>query len=429
MAETIKNGLMSVMLEGRKDYFQNFINTMVVEEVEAIRLMRPDGTVIDSSLASEAGEKSRVVVTAGIPAWQEGDRYHVQVPLYNEKHCRTCHPSGGEIMGILGVEFLLKNTERKIGMLRKRTLLLYLVTLVVLSVSLSVMTTMLVNKPVRAMMHTMKQVAGGDLNVRFITGRKDEVGMLASSLNSMLAELQRTRRELDTCHFDAMQRVEKMATIGELAAAVAHEIKNPLAGISGAIQVLAEDFPPGDPRRGIIVDVLNEIDRLDKAVRDLLSFARPPEPHFVRVSITPVIERAVRLVAAQAKKQGVRINMMTAEDTETFRLDPELMQQVFLNMFMNALHSMPGGGALTISSFIRDGVGEVVVSDTGEGIPQEEIKNIFKPFFTTKHTGTGLGLAISKKLVEKHGGEITVESRPGFGSTFRVLLPLEVESA
>jgi signal transduction histidine kinase len=225
---------------------------------------------------------------------------------------------------------------------------------------------------------------------------------------------------------ESMQRVEKMATIGELAAAVAHEIKNPLAGISGAIQVLAEDFSPDDPRKGIIKEVLGEIERLDKAVRDLLSFAKPPEPNFVKTPITPVIERSLRLVRAQARRHGVKINIIAAGDTADLRVDPEQMQQVFLNMMMNAIHSMPGGGALTVSTSLRaDGSGvEVSIADTGAGIRSEELKNIFKPFFTTKHTGTGLGLAISKNIVEKHGGNIIVDSQVGVGSNFRVILPV-----
>jgi signal transduction histidine kinase len=224
-----------------------------------------------------------------------------------------------------------------------------------------------------------------------------------------------------------MQKVEKMANIGELAAAIAHEIKNPIAGISGAIQVLSEEFPDGDDRKEIINEVLAEIGRLDKTVRDLLSFAKPPEPSLVRTPVAPLIERSMRLISAQAKKQGVEVDAASMAQDAEVNIDPEQMQQVLINIMMNALHSMSAGGKITLATQVDKEKNEleISISDTGNGISQDELKNIFKPFYTTKHTGTGLGLSISKNIVESHGGSIIVESRVGVGSTFAITLPME----
>jgi signal transduction histidine kinase len=316
----------------------------------------------------------------------------------------------------------LQDTEEK-------AVITFVIALLVLSVLLSLITTHLVTKPIKGIIDTMKNVREGDLKVRFLTSRTDEIGSLAESLNSMLFELNRTRNELMRCHESDIQKVEKMATVGELAAAIAHDIKNPLAGISGAIQVFAEDFPPEDPRKEIIEDVLQEIERLDRSVKDLLRYARPPEPNFIKTSLTPIIDRVVRLMWGQTKHQEIDIEVTHADSPRDIYVDPEQMQQVFLNIMLNAFHSMEQGGKLKVHTVFdsQTGMAEVVFTDSGPGISEHNLKDIFKPFFTTKHTGTGLGLAISKNTVEKHGGTILVESRVGVGSTFRVLLPLEIK--
>jgi|Deesub1362A_J573_1020465.scaffolds.fasta_scaffold00013_36 hypothetical protein len=438
VTEIIKNGLITIMLKGKAEDFHLFLEHLIAQDIHSVRIFRPDGTVISSSNPSEIGTKFNISWDAEKPLTPElfsreingRHIYCIRMPIYNEKPCQRCHNSSKEVMSILSVEMSMEGTLKKIRNLREKTVFLYLLTLFTLTVSVGVLTTFLINRPLKRIISTIKKVEDGDLNVRFDTSRKDEIGSLAKSLNSMLNELNKARHELESCQIEAMQKVEKMATIGELASAIAHEIKNPLAGISGAIQVFAEDFPPDDPRRDIIQEVLSEIERLDKAVRDLLSFAKPPEPHFMRTPIMPIIERAKRLILPKAKKQGIDVNIITADDIGEINVDPEQMQQVFLNIMLNALHSMPGGGTLTITTYLRKdkGEAEIAITDTGQGIAYENLKNIFKPFFTTKHTGTGLGLAISKNIVEKHGGRIEVESQIGTGSTFRVILPLEVKN-
>ncbi|MEJ2183269.1 MAG: ATP-binding protein [Nitrospirota bacterium] len=230
---------------------------------------------------------------------------------------------------------------------------------------------------------------------------------------------------------DSLGNLEKMFTLGELAGAIAHEIKNPLAGISGAIQVIADDLPAGDRRREVFRDILKEIDRLDKSVRNLLGFARPPEPHLVIAPLGDVIHSVGELLAGQAKKQSVDVTILLGGGPEKVLMDPEQMRQALLNVAMNALHAMPGGGTLTMTARGReeDGAVEIAVADTGKGIEREEVGKLFVPFYTTKPGGSGLGLAITKGIVEKHGGEVTVQSRVGEGTTVRITLPVREENA
>ncbi|MDP2167202.1 MAG: ATP-binding protein [Thermodesulfovibrionales bacterium] len=438
MTKVIKNALMALMLEGKAAHFQEFVEMLIAEDINAVRLYREDGTIMSSSVPAEKGR----AVGNGVPinpastcisSKEKGGHliYSMTLPIFNERPCQGCHGSSERVMGILSVEIVMDSYYKSIRDSRVNAAIFYISSFLILSLSLGAMTAFLVTRPLEAIIKTVKRVEEGDLNARFLTDSKDEVGDLAKSLDSMLAELYRARQEVENCHIDSIQKVEKLATIGELASAIAHEIKNPLAGISGAIQVFAEDFLDSDPRRGIINEVLSEIDRLDKAVRDLLNFARPPEPHRIKTQVMPVIERALRLVAGQAKKQGVDTNIVMVDDIEDAYIDPEQMQQVFLNIMINALHSMPGGGEITITTYRKAETNEVdvVISDTGHGISQADIKNIFKPFFTTKHMGTGLGLAISKAIVEKHGGDIYVSSQMGAGSNFRIAIPVWRENA
>lgn len=434
ITEIIRNSLITIMLEGRGREFQKFLETVITEDVEKAWIFTPDGTIISSSLPSQINtpvppEHMARFKTQKVPEVFSHERegktvYSMIAPIYNERPCQRCHGTKGEVIGILDIEVSMAKTIQRINDSRKRMALFSIITLIVISISLSILTTYLVNRPIISIIDTMKKAEAGDLAVKFLARRKDEIGKLASSLNSMLFELDKARREIEKCHFEDIRNIEKLATIGEMASAIAHEIKNPLAGISGAIQVLAEDFSATDPRKEVITEVLNEIDRLDRSVKELLVFARPPDLHPVLTSLQPIIERAIRLVDLQAQRQGVITKLIPGDDIGEINVDPEQMQQVFLNLMLNALQSMPAGGTLTIATYFtsnRDEA-EVAFSDTGQGIEEYALKNIFKPFFTTRHAGTGLGLAISRNIVEKHNGKIVVESRIGIGSTFHVIL-------
>lgn len=435
LTEIIKNGLVTIMLEGRGKEFQKFLETLIAKDIEKIRILRPDGIIVSSSIPTEIGNKISpkdisIFKTQKAPVVFSRERegnmvYSMMVPIYNERPCQRCHGERDEIRGILDVEISMKKTLQRIEDSRKSMLFLFIIIFVVLSVSLGILITYLVNKPIAKIIDTMKKAEGGDLKVRFLTERKDEIGKLASSLNSMLSDLEGARREIEKCHNEEIQRVEQMATMGELVSAIVHEIKNPLARISGAMQVFAEDFPLEDPRREIINEILSKIEQLDKTVSDLLNFSRPPDPHPMPTQIKPLIERAQELIAPQAEKQRVSIKLAYKDDIEEINIDQEQMYQVFLNIMLNAIQSMPGGGMLTIATYFRTEENEVEIafSDTGYGIAQDDLKNIFKPFFTAKDAGTGLGLAISRDIVEKHDGRIVVDSQVGVGSTFRVILP------
>ena len=253
----------------------------------------------------------------------------------------------------------------------------------------------------------------------------------------MVDRLKAARAEIEAFHHQRLARAERLATLGELAASLAHEVKNPLAGIAGAIQVMADELPETDPRKEIMGEILDQVHRLDKTVRDLLAFARPGKPDIGPCDIHQVLDRVLILLAENPAAKQVRVVRAYQPGVPSLDADSKQLGQVFLNLLLNAIQAMPTGGQITLKTTMReidgtdgnapmarDRVVEVALTDTGPGIPPHLLQDIFNPFFTTKHRGTGLGLSVSRRIVEDQGGWIDAESPPGQGATFRVCLPV-----
>ncbi|MBI3856003.1 MAG: PAS domain S-box protein [Planctomycetes bacterium] len=229
----------------------------------------------------------------------------------------------------------------------------------------------------------------------------------------------------DVTDVKAMQqelvRTQSLAAVGEMAATVAHEIKNPLAGISGAIQVLAEGMPKQDRRRVIVGEILDQVKRLDTTVRDLLNFARPITPTRQVLDLAESISSAWKMLAPQSEAKAVRFSLEGGPGA-VVSADPQLLRQVWVNLFQNSIEAMPKGGELLARVSGGKPV-RVEIRDSGNGVDASAVGNIWRPFFTTKTRGTGLGLPIVKKIIEAHGGRIWCESEPLKRTSFFVEIP------
>lgn len=227
-----------------------------------------------------------------------------------------------------------------------------------------------------------------------------------------------------------LQRTEHLKTTGELAAGLAHEIKNPLAGIKITMETLAgESYLPQEDR-SVLFKVIDEINRIDGLIKGLLNFARPPRPHFMETDVNAVLDAAAQLVMRnRIQSEGVSrtIDLVKdlAPDLPEIVADPMQLRQVFMNLLMNAVDAMPERGSMVLRTSFDETVCAITVSlsDTGKGMDAADLGRMFQPFFTTKAGGTGLGLAISKRLIEEQGGRIAIESRLGKGTTFNITLP------
>lgn len=437
-SEHIKNGMVALMLEGKGRDFQQFIDSELIGDVKSIRLLRDDGFIIGSSSPGEVGSyiPSERFENMKAQIWQdrsirfkllddrtyEGGVRAVIIPLWNDMPCQKCHSGGERIRAILAVEISASRYLQILSKIKMEAILYFLVILTVSTLVMWFFAGIVIEKPLNNMLKSIRRMRR-DLMERIYMVRDDELGEIAKGINEIMSELEKTKKDFETCHLAEIRRVEQMATLGELASAVAHEIRNPLAGISGAIQVLSEEFSDADPRQPIIKEILKEVERLDRSVKDLLMFARTPEPSKRNISIQFLIDRLMRFIDPQAKKNGVSVQTSIAPGIDEIYVDPEQIHQAFYNIAHTSIQNMPGGGTLTIT--IRKEKDECIISfsDTGQGIPQDEIKLLFKPFYA-RHSGIGsLGLTISRGIIERHGGSVEVESIVGRGTTFTVRLP------
>jgi PAS domain S-box-containing protein len=217
---------------------------------------------------------------------------------------------------------------------------------------------------------------------------------------------------------------ERLSSLGELTAGVAHELRNPLAGIKINTQVLSRKKDLSDVEKRILANTREGIEKIQKIVDDMLHFARPKAAHFKEEEINEIVEESLSVLQGKLKKSNIPPVFQKGEGLPKARIDSHQIQQVLVNLILNAIQAMDKGGTLTIRTFLEDerGVG-VEVKDTGVGIPKSHLKRIFDPFFTTKSEGTGLGLSISLKILENHGATIDVDSEEGNGSSFTIHFP------
>jgi signal transduction histidine kinase len=284
------------------------------------------------------------------------------------------------------------------------------------------------NLPITKLTEAMRKAEEGDLEARVDLRSKDEMGRLAQNLNAMIERLHLAKKEIEQYHLELVQRADRMATIGELASGIAHEIRNPLAGIQGAIQILADAFPKEDARRQVTDEIQKQIRRLERLVRDLLNYAKPVPVNYLATDMNELVDKVLSFFMTQrGNLEDVKIEKRFSSPLPKAMIDPSSMEQAFLNIVLNAHKAMLKGGTLTVSTLLhRDGDGEgiqITFEDTGTGISKENLPKIFNPFFSTRSDGTGLGLSITKNIVEQQGGRIEVESQVDIGTKFIITLP------
>jgi len=292
--------------------------------------------------------------------------------------------------------------------------------------ALLVVLTYTVQRPMVELQQKIAQLGRGDLSVSVSFARRnDEIGDLGRNFNQMVSQLRESRNEIEHLHRTQMSRAEHLATLGEMATGLAHEIRNPLAGIAGVIEIIGRDLPTTSPARSVVRDVRQEIARINHIVTDLLQTARPHPPKVRKTDLNTTVEHAVMLGRQQALAKSIEISMHKDPSLPEVEHDSDQIHQVLLNLLLNALQAISPEGkvSVTIKQLGTDAV--IEVADNGRGIAPENLPNIFRPFFTTKGDGTGLGLSLARRIVEDHQGRIDVSSTVGQGTTFMVILPLQ----
>ncbi len=282
----------------------------------------------------------------------------------------------------------------------------------------------LIQRPMLELQEKVALISAGDLDVAVsFSRRNDEIGDLGRNFNYMMQQLRESRKEIETMHRTQMSRAEHLATLGELATGLAHEIRNPLAGIAGVIDIIGRDLPASSPARAMVKDVRLEINQINRILTDLLETARPHPPQMMRSNLNTTVEHAVMLARQQVLSHPIKIELEQAPDLREVEHDSDQIHQVVLNLLLNAVQAIDGPGTVTVNISSREDCAIVTVSDTGRGMSDQQISQIFRPFYTTRSNGTGLGLSLVRRIVEEHLGRIDVTSNLGKGSTFEVQLP------
>jgi two-component system, NtrC family, sensor kinase len=320
--------------------------------------------------------------------------------------------------------------------------------------AMTLMIPRVITKPISRLVNATKWIASGDYSYRIKNpGGSTEISTLIEAFNDMIENIERRRKEnlklleetrrlnqsLETKVEEATRKMEekqeelirseRLAAIGELVAGIAHEIRNPLSGISIALTLMKNEIQ--DPEHGqTISDILKEVGRLERTVKDLLRFtqlAHPRNLNLIESDPNEIVEAALGLTGPKAEEKGIDIEKKL-NCTEQFRVDRDQIEQVVMNLIINGIDAMNGSGKLTVETQSSDGYVLIKISDTGHGFHEGDKEKIFRPFYSTKPNGIGLGLSISRGIVEMHKGKILALSEKDKGSIFTVMIPMNLVS-
>jgi len=448
LSEMIKSSTKSDMLFYRRQRVHDIIDTIGQQEgIEKVRIFNKEGIIIYSSDKNDAGtmvDKRAEACYGCHTADQPLERLSISErtrifklenkvrslgiinPIYNEPACwqADCHIHSQEqkVLGVLDVSMSLAEVDRLTRENQTIVILFTLAAMVIISVFLWYFFKRLITRPVQRIVAATNAVASGNLSYRIEVKRNDELGLLGNSFNEMTRNLAEAQTQL--YHSD------KLASIGRLAAGVAHEINNPLTGVLTYSSFLLKRSKDDPEMKSDLEVIVRETKRCRDIVKDLLDFARPISAAKKSANINDVIERALNIVANQLNFRNIAVQKQYADTLPDVNIDEGQLQQVFINLLVNAADAIgDDGGEIAIHTrtvqFQGKNYVQVDVTDNGCGIAKENIPKIFEPFYSTKdHKGIGLGLSVVWGIIDKHQGTISVESEPNKGSTFTIKLPI-----
>ena len=408
---------------------------------------------ISTNVKNELGERAigtRVSKEVNTAVLEKGEAWIDRAFVVNDWYITAYEPIkniNDEIIGILYVGMLerpyIDTTNRVIFGFA----VIAIVCVVLLLVILYFSTTQIIN-PLQKMVVATQQIAKGDLTHKLNVRSTDEIGDLAQSFDKMTEELRLANHKLiewgktlekkveeRTEEIRKMQshliQQEKLASLGKLAAGIAHEINNPLGGILIYSHLLLEEKDKGSPEHDNLKKIVKETTRCKDIVKSLLQFARPRDPEMIQTDVNEILENSLSIMERQALFQNIKLQKKYSSDLPKIVADSAQLQQVFMNIILNGAEAIDGDGKFTIKTSLAGDKKNINIefTDTGHGINEKDKKRLFEPFFTTKEVGkgTGLGLAISYSIIQKHEGTIKVKSQVGKGSTFTVIIPVKRE--
>lgn len=400
-------------------------------DMGTVRILSASGKVLYSSKRTEIGQVLALLEPASP---NEGDTLRVVDGRPNvlrasgrivNSRCSPCHARTEDVLAIADVEISLSRQSAGMRTWSEMAIATGVAQFGTIGFGVVLILSLVVVRPIRRLSASMGQVQHGNLEITAVAPGTVEIDDLVSGFNAMVARLQRARQAEQDAQRSHLDRVEQLATLGEVAASLAHEIRNPLAGSKAAIDVLAGEEKAEEPRR-ILRAVSEELARVDGVVRQLLKYAKPKTPLLAKVDLRALLDDAVLLAGPRAAAQGTNLSVHRPSEPLSVVADADMVRQVIVNLLINALQAMDGvaGATVVLSATMRDGQAAFTLTDSGPGVPADRADAIFRPFMTTKPHGTGLGLATSRRLIELHGGRLWLENPGAAGACFTFTLPV-----
>lgn len=472
--DLIKQSTHYGMLRNRKEEVHHVIQAIAAApDVEGVRIYDKSGVIMFSSDSTEIGKGVDLHAEAcvschghQVPLRSVPDRDRVRIfggprgrvmgvidPIENSAECANsgCHASPREqsILGVLDVRMSLAQPDARLALVKRQAITAAVIVAILAGLVSALFILLVVRRPVRRLMAGAERVAAGDLHAEIQVSGRNEIGQLAEAFNVMTRQLRQARKELTswsdqlevrlrekTTELTRTQReiahLDKTASLGRLAATVAHELNNPLAGMLNYAKLVARTLRESRtvvPEERELQEYLNliqkEADRCGVIVRNLLTFARRTGVELGPHALNPIVQRALMLVRHHLEISDIRLETRLLQENDQIVCDADQIHQALVALFVNAVEAMPHGGTLRVEVEATDAEVRLTIADTGVGIAPEAIPHIFEPFYSTKdrQEGVGLGLAVVYGIVERHGGHIQVESEVNKGTRFHIALP------
>ncbi len=422
LSKAIQVGVEEITSQGSTDEMRlyQYLQSLNAKGVKEISIISNADEIIASTNLTNVGKpvgprKKELIIKAELGesvSQEEGKVYNVILPVI----------AGHEHYGYIHLKI---NTEDFSKAMRTNMIKRVIGTLMVfaLGIIIAMFLSWRYTKPIYNVVTAAKKIAAGDLNQNLITERKDEIGELIQSFNLMVQKL-REQRQIK----ERLREAEHLSGIGQLSGSIAHEIRNPLNFISLSVDHIKEKFSPDDnidaeKFHSLISNIKQEIQRLNKLVEKFLDYGKPLKLNLQKADIGKLLEETIEIIRAKAEAEKIKI-IKDCNFLPSLNIDTDFIKTCVFNVVLNAFQAMPDGGTLTIKTEPAEGMLSIIISDTGKGIPEDELPKVFEPFYTTKRNGLGLGLAMTKRVVEEHGGKVNIRSIAGDGSTVVITLPV-----
>lgn len=405
--------------------------------IKRLRIIDLEGRILNSSDPEELNDRispeELVIVRNLYPDLDQDNIFGLKpvtptksyIAIPNREECFGCHSPEIRAVGFLEVHIDGSVTSSLLSGFHFKSIIIALAALVVLILIILRLFEKIINRPLSQLKEHMKKVEAGNLGVQLIPKKKDEIGDLTQNFNTMVQKLKEANQRIEDLHQQQMERAGHLASLGELAAGLAHEIKNPIAGIKGSLEIIRERTDPSDPKVEIYTEIIKQTDRIYAIVKDLLNYAKPKDLEKVTADPNVCLQEAINLARPQTKNKDIRFHYERLKENTSITCDIHKLQEVILNLLLNSIAAIEKSGNITVE-IERSDAGELVISisDDGAGIRAEHLDQLFTPFFTTRKEGTGLGLSICRQIIEAHQGRIEVKSAEGVGTSFFIYLPL-----